>query len=236
MSVCHAVQHAHQKGIIHRDLKPSNVLVALYDDRPVPKIIDFGVAKATNQQLTEKTLFTQIGQIVGTWEYMSPEQAVLNQLDVDTRTDIYSLGRDSLRTVDRRDTARKRSLAFCGTGGDAAAHSRGGTAQTKHSHQQSWRDGYRDRRLSRNRRLIVGKDAARRSGLDRHEGSGEEPFATIRDSQRACGRPEPISERGTDRSPSALDGLQAAKNRFTSSSGVGCNGYCDSHANCRDYI
>ncbi len=92
IQVCHAVQHAHQKGIIHRDLKPSNVLVALYDDRPVPKVIDFGVAKATNQQLTEKTLFTEVGSILGTWEYMSPEQAVLNQLDVDTRTDVYSLG------------------------------------------------------------------------------------------------------------------------------------------------
>src|SRR2546423_7880333 len=90
--VCQAIQHAHHKGIIHRDLKPNNVLVARYDDRPVPKVIDFGVAKATGQQLTEQTLHTSFGAVVGTVEYMSPEQAGFNQLDVDTRSDIYSLG------------------------------------------------------------------------------------------------------------------------------------------------
>jgi tetratricopeptide (TPR) repeat protein len=90
--VCQAIQHAHQKGIIHRDIKPSNVLIALYDDRPVPKVIDFGVAKATVAPLTEQTLHTGFGALVGTPQYMSPEQATLNNLDIDTRSDIYSLG------------------------------------------------------------------------------------------------------------------------------------------------
>jgi serine/threonine protein kinase len=92
LPVCHAVQHAHQKGIIHRDLKPSNILVCLYDGVPIPKVIDFGLAKAMYQPLTEHTLHTAQGLMMGTPLYMSPEQAELNNLDVDTRTDIYSLG------------------------------------------------------------------------------------------------------------------------------------------------
>ena len=90
--VCHAVQHAHQKGVIHRDLKPGNILVTLFDGNPVPKVIDFGIAKATNAALTDLTLFTQLGSMIGTVEYMSPEQAQTSGLDVDTRTDVYSLG------------------------------------------------------------------------------------------------------------------------------------------------
>ena len=92
--VCNAIQHAHQKGIIHRDLKPSNVLVTLYDGKPVPKVIDFGLAKALEHttRLTDKTMFTEFGKVVGTVQYMAPEQAEMNALDVDTRTDVYSLG------------------------------------------------------------------------------------------------------------------------------------------------
>ena len=92
IQVCNAVQHAHQKGIIHRDIKPTNVMVTRHEGTPVPKVIDFGIAKAINQKLTEKTLFTRYAHIIGTPAYMSPEQADLGDLDVDTRSDIYSLG------------------------------------------------------------------------------------------------------------------------------------------------
>jgi serine/threonine protein kinase len=92
VSVCHAVQHAHQKGVVHRDLKPSNVLVTLHDGTPVVKVIDFGVAKAVGQHLTEKTIYTRFAQMIGTPLYMSPEQAEMSGLDIDTRSDVYSLG------------------------------------------------------------------------------------------------------------------------------------------------
>jgi serine/threonine protein kinase/tetratricopeptide (TPR) repeat protein len=90
--VCQAMQHAHQKGVIHRDLKPSNILVGLYDGKPVPKVIDFGIAKATGEKLIQRTLVTALGEVIGTPEYMSPEQAEPDQPDIDTRSDIYSLG------------------------------------------------------------------------------------------------------------------------------------------------
>ena len=92
IQICRAIQHAHQKGIIHRDIKPSNVLITLHDGIPVPKVIDFGIAKATEGRLTDNTVFTAYQQFVGTPAYMSPEQAEMSGLDVDTRSDIYSLG------------------------------------------------------------------------------------------------------------------------------------------------
>ncbi|MEE8155545.1 MAG: serine/threonine-protein kinase [Phycisphaerales bacterium] len=113
--ICRAVQHAHTKGIIHRDIKPTNVLVTLHDGVPIPKVIDFGIAKATNARLTEKTLFTEFRQLIGTPEYMSPEQAEISGLDVDTRTDIYSLGvllYELLTGATPFDSARLRSAGF----------------------------------------------------------------------------------------------------------------------------
>ena len=126
--VCQAVQHAHQKGVVHRDLKPSNVLVAPFDGRPVPKVIDFGLAKALHQPLTDMTLYTRHGTILGTARYMSPEQAELNNRDVDTRTDVYSLGVLLYELLTGTTPLEEAAVREGGGGGDLADHPRGGTA------------------------------------------------------------------------------------------------------------
>ena len=131
--VCQAIQHAHQNGIIHRDIKPSNVLVTLYDGKPVAKVIDFGVAKAIDQRLTERTMFTQFGSIVGTLEYMSPEQAEMSALGVDTRSDIYSLGVLLYELLTGTTPLERAEDDRIGLFRDPAPHPRGGAPQAQHA-------------------------------------------------------------------------------------------------------
>ena len=134
--VCHALQHAHQKGVIHRDIKPSNVLVTLHDGKPFPKVIDFGVAKAIAGRLTERTLFTEFRQMIGTPAYMSPEQAEMSGLDIDTRSDVYSARRAPLRAVDRGPSVRDGEAPESFPRRHPAHHPRGGATealdQTEH--------------------------------------------------------------------------------------------------------
>ena len=132
IQVCQAIQHAHQKGIIHRDIKPSNILVTVNHDVPVPIVIDFGIAKATQGRLTDQTLFTAFEQFIGTPAYMSPEQTVMTSLDIDTRSDIYSLGVLLYELLTGETPFDAKKLLASGPGRNASDHSRKGTAAALH--------------------------------------------------------------------------------------------------------
>ena len=181
--VCQAIQHAHQKGIIHRDVKPSNVLVTMYDDKPVPKVIDFGVAKAIEQRLTEKTMFTQFGALVGTFEYMSPEQAEMNAFGVDTAQRHLLTGRAALRAADRDDAAGAHAAACGGPGRDGAADPGGGSAAAERQAQQLQQPA-EDRGRAQDRAGTLVETGPWRDRLDRDEVPGKGPVATLRDGQR----------------------------------------------------
>jgi len=198
--VCQAIQHAHQKGIIHRDIKPSNVLVTFYDGRPIPKVIDFGVAKAIESAcrgLTGWTLGFQLGTlagtVVGTWEYMSPEQAEMRPGmtgTVDTRSDIYSLGVFAVRAPDGLHPLGARPPARGGLHRDAADDSRARPPQAQLAALGlGWLAPFH-RGAAQDRARPAFQASPGGFGLDRHEGPGEGPHATLRNGQRAgagCG-------------------------------------------------
>ena len=210
--ICQAVQHAHQKGIVHRDLKPANILVTMIDGRPVPKVIDFGVAKATSGKLTEETMSTGFGAVVGTLEYMSPEQAGFSGEDIDTRADIYSLGvilyelLTGLRPIDAK------RLKQGGADGDDPDHPGGRAVEAQHAAL--------DGRVA----AVAGGGAAdraeeadgavaRRTGLGGDEVPGEAARSALRDGQRTGPRRPAVPGRRSGRGPAAERGLPAEEVR-----------------------
>ena len=180
MEVCEGVQHAHQKAIIHRDLKPSNILVSLVDGHAQPKIIDFGIAKATAQRLTEKTLFTEVGSVIGTPEYMSPEQADLTGQDIDTRTDVYSLGVILYQLLTGELPPRFERAALLQLRGTAAKAAGGRAAPAEHAAQHGQRGSCPGGKEPEHRPGRTPAGAGGRPRRHHPQGAGEGPGATVR--------------------------------------------------------
>ena len=210
--VANAIQHAHLKGIIHRDIKPTNVLVSMHDGRPHAKIIDFGIAKAISQQLSAETIHTHLGQLVGTPLYMSPEQSE-GSLDVDTRTDVYSLGVLLYELLTGTHAVRSRRLrerfADRAPVDDPRSSIRRGPSARFSS--AVTKRGARGAALGRARQ--GGLEAARRARLDRHEGDGERARSPLRDRERARAGPAALPRRRAGDGGAAEHGLRPAQVR-----------------------
>ena len=208
--VCQAVQHAHQKGIIHRDLKPSNVLIALYDGKPVPKVIDFGVAKATGPRLTDQTLVHRVRggrRHAGVHEPRAGGAEPARHRHPQRH---LQPGRAALRAADRLDAAGSQAAEAGGDSGNAAGDPRGGVAAAEHAAVHD-RGAALDRGLPQHRAAEAERAGAGRARLDRDEGAGEGPQPAVRDGQRPGGRPAAVPGRRAGAGVPAVGRLSAAK-------------------------
>ena len=209
--VCNAIQHAHLKGIIHRDIKPSNVLVTMHDGKPVVKVIDFGVAKALHQSLTDRTIYTRFAQMIGTPLYMSPEQAEMSGLDIDTRTDVYSLGVLLYELLTGTTPFDKKRLAKAAYDELLKIIREEDPPKPSVRLSQSTDSLPSIAALRKTEPAKLSKMFQRRPRLDRDEGPGKGPHPPLRNGQRLRRRRAAISQRRTGRSLPAVDGLSPAQ-------------------------